>query len=101
MSVYYQCNNGNTHESTALFWNSSGTYNASIVACAYIMPFFYILIGASIKLNSNYNFETAPILMSNVQCSGNESRLIECPHSSGGNGSVATLTCFESSRKSN
>ena len=32
--------------------------------------------------------------MSNVQCLGTESRLTECPHSAGGNGSAASLTCF-------
>ena len=31
--------------------------------------------------------------MNNVQCSGSESRLIDCPHSSGGSGSDARLTC--------
>ena len=65
------------------------------------IKYYYVLIGTSIKLNSNYNHETAPILLSNVRCSGIESRLAECPHSSGGNGFVATLDCFESSRKLN
>ena len=32
--------------------------------------------------------------MSNVQCLGNESRLTDCPHSSGGSGSGATLECY-------
>ena len=31
--------------------------------------------------------------MSNVECSGNEPRLIDCPYSSGGSGSGATLYC--------
>ena len=37
--------------------------------------------------------------MSNVQCSGSESRLIDCPHSSGGSGSDALLRCSYSNGK--
>ena len=35
--------------------------------------------------------------MSNVQCSGTENKLTDCPHSSGGSGSGATLMCYDSS----
>ena len=55
-----------------------------------------LLKGIEITLSayySTYDRETAPVHMSNVECSGNESRLIDCPHSSGGNGSGATLRC--------
>ena len=76
-----------------------------MVASKFYFPYliskniFYLLLGTSIKLISNYNHETAPILMSNVRCSGNESRLTECPHSPGGNGSFATLNCHGRFRK--
>ena len=35
--------------------------------------------------------------MNNVQCSGTENKLTDCPHSSGGSGSGATLRCYDSS----
>ena len=35
--------------------------------------------------------------MSNVQCSGTENKLTDCPYSSGGSGSGATLMCYDSS----
>ena len=58
------------------------------------------MIGKAIDLHSTSFGATAPTHMSNVQCSGNESRLIECPHSSGGNGSAVSLTCdYRSSGK--
>ena len=42
---------------------------------------------------SSYNRETVPVHMSNVECSGNEPRLIDCPHNSVGSGDGATLRC--------
>ena len=56
----------------------------------------HMLIGTEISLvgfyNNNYR-GSAPVHMGNVQCSGSESRLIDCPHSAGGRGSAARLTC--------
>ena len=43
---------------------------------------------------SVYYTLSAPVHMSNVQCSGSESRLVDCPYSSGGSGSDASLTCY-------
>ena len=42
--------------------------------------------------------ETAPIHMSDLQCLGNESRLIDCPHRSGGSGNGVTLNCQKSGK---
>ena len=56
--------------------------------------------GTSILLSASYFSsyrETTPVHMSNVQCSGTENRLTDCPHSSGGSGSGATLRCYDSS----
>ena len=57
----------------------------------------YCIIGESIELESYRNYystgEIAPVHMSDVQCSGNESRLIDCPHSPGGSRPVAYLNC--------
>ena len=56
----------------------------------------YFLIGTSIHLYAYYSTsyrETTPVLMSNVQCLGNESRLTDCPHSTGVSASGATLQC--------
>ena len=55
-----------------------------------------LLKGTDIILSAYYSIydrETAPVHMSNVECSGNESRLIDCPHNSGGSGDGATLHC--------
>ena len=54
------------------------------------------LIESSVELYSSYlrsYREAAPIHMSNVQCSGTETRLTECPYQPGGTGAVATLNC--------
>ena len=56
----------------------------------------HFLTGTEISLYgyySDYLRGSAPVHMSNVQCSGNESRLIDCPHNSGGSGSDALLRC--------
>ena len=55
----------------------------------------YRNIGGEVRLSSSYFIygETAPVHMSNVQCSGTESRLTECPYTSGGSGSDASLYC--------
>ena len=55
-----------------------------------------LLKDAAVTLSSSYSTyyrETAPVHMSNVECSGNEPRLIDCPHNSGGSGNGATLRC--------
>ena len=49
----------------------------------------------------NYDYDnsiTGPIHMSNVRCLGTESRLIDCPHSVGGSGDLATLSCSNDSK---
>ena len=60
-----------------------------------------LVAGSAIRLYAGYYYfffyypsPSRPIHLSNVQCSGSESRLIDCPHSSGGNGSDAELTCY-------
>ena len=58
----------------------------------------YFQTGTSIDLYYPYYStiyrEPTPVHMSNVQCLGNESRLTDCPHNSGGNGPGATLECY-------
>ena len=57
-----------------------------------------IQIGTSIYLygyHTSYR-ETTPVHMSNVQCLGTESRLTDCPHSSGVSVSGAALECHSS-----
>ena len=54
------------------------------------------IIGGNIDLSSSYSTsyrETVPVHMSDVQCSGTESRLIECNHNVGGSGSDTSLYC--------
>ena len=45
-----------------------------------------------------YYEEELPVIMSNVTCGGDESRLIDCPFTSGGNGSPVSLTCSSESK---
>ena len=45
----------------------------------------------------NYN-DDLPVVVSDVQCAGTESRLIDCPYTSGGNGSLVSLWCSSMSR---
>ena len=66
-------------------------YNSYIVI---IMSF--ALVGYGIYLGSSYSTsyrETTPVHMSDVQCSGTESRLTDCPHTPGGSGSGVSLEC--------
>ena len=75
------------------------------VTLALVIHFKVVIViaaGTSIQLYGSYlssYHETNPVHMSNVQCSGTEPRLIDCPHSSGGGGSGglwsdATLSCY-------
>ena len=55
-----------------------------------------LLTDTGIVLSSYYytNYHgSIKVHISNVQCSGSESRLIDCPHSPGGSGSVESLRC--------
>ena len=57
------------------------------------------MIGEEINLVSSYSTsfrETAPVHISGVQCSGTESRLIDCSYISGGSGSGISLNCYYS-----
>ena len=42
---------------------------------------------------SGYNDENLPVVMSNVNCLGTESRLIDCSYNTGGSGSPVSLRC--------
>ena len=69
----------------------------------YIYTLFFTLLGTRVGLHREHLslFHWHPLssyqgyhkYLSAVQCSGNESRLIDCPHSLAGSGSVATLQC--------
>ena len=55
-----------------------------------------LLTDTGIVLSAYYRTSylgSAPVHISNVQCSGSESRLIDCPHSYGDSGSDASLRC--------
>ena len=55
------------------------------------------MIGEEINLVSSYSTsyrETAPVHMSSVQCTGTESRLVDCSYISGGSGSGVSLGCY-------
>ena len=39
-----------------------------------------------------------PVVMSNVSCDGNESRLVDCSYSTGGSGSPVSLRCSYASK---
>ena len=50
--------------------------------------------GEAVYLSSyyyNYNRETVPVHMSDVQCLGTESRLTECSHNTGSAGTIQDL----------
>ena len=59
-----------------------------------------ILTNAGVSAYSYYEYyeEELPVIMSNVTCEGDESRLIDCPFTSGGNGSPVSLTCSSESK---
>ena len=64
-----------------------------------LFMFVALFIGAAISLRSSYFISSrgiAPVHMSNVQCSGTESNLTVCPHTSGGSGTSATQICYYS-----
>ena len=53
---------------------------------------------ASLPVYSTYPYyydynENLPVVMSDVNCEGNESRLIDCSYSTGGSGSTVSLRC--------
>ena len=50
-------------------------------------------VSASSSYQLQYNEEDFPVVMSNVTCVGDESRLTDCPFTLGGNGSPVSLTC--------
>ena len=82
------------------------TINTCIIISAYVVLLHAIvkdtgchhysillLSGTSIDLYGSYSTsyrETTPVHMSYVQCLGTESRLIDCPHTSGNSGSGVT-----------
>ena len=69
--------------------------NALVKTCIIIL-LCCLLTDTGIVLSASYRTSyrgSAPVHISNVQCSGSESRLIDCPYSSGGSGSVESLKC--------
>ena len=77
-------------------------YSSSGKLCLHrmIMLQCIFISGAVARLDAVYRQGTGPILLSNVQCSGNEQRLFECQHNSLDVGSCrhtedAGVDCFE------
>jgi hypothetical protein len=51
-------------------------------------------LGRNGTSSTNYDYSTdLPVVMSNVECVGTESRLIDCPYTTGGSGSPVSLRC--------
>ena len=65
-----------------------------IFVIAYIQNIF--MKGTAIVLSSDYSTQyrvVAPVHLSDVQCSGTESKLIDCLHTLGGSDFAASLEC--------
>ena len=54
------------------------------LTCTGVSPYSYY---------DDYRFEGFPVVISNVTCEGTESRLIDCPYTTGGSGSPVSLEC--------
>ena len=67
----------------------------NIICCS----FSHINVGVltSSYYSNSYN-EGFPVVMSNTNCVGTESRLIDCSYSTGGSGSAVSLRCSHNSR---
>ena len=78
--------------------------NGKICRCIIIQK--YRIFNAGIGKTSYYSYnDDFPVVMSNVQCVGTESRLIDCPYTSGGRalgrGSLVSLKCSSTGRLNN
>ena len=71
--------------------------NGKLVGTEGICLYLYTcMFNAGESTDSDYNdyeLEEFPVVMSNVSCVGTESRLIDCPYTTGGSGSPVSMSC--------
>ena len=61
--------------------------NGELLLIMVLMCWMLMLFAGSLDMTLDVRIHVYKLHMSNVQCSGTESRLIDCPHSSGDGGS--------------